>query len=159
MLVAFGLTYLSKKHDLLYGLMLAISCMLLGFYSGAFATYSTNTVMLTKELNGIWLEGDIDEISLKEQNPKVILKHLSARVDLSGISRVRISLKGDGSNLKIGDLVLLKATLMMPAGPVFPSGFDYRFYAYFKNIGAIGYALGRVKIIKTNQEHTLDSYV
>ena len=54
--------------------------------------------------------------------------------------RVRISLHGDQPLVpEPGMVVILTGLLSPPEGPVEPGGFDFRRFAWFKKIGAVGY--------------------
>ncbi len=53
--------------------------------------------------------------------------------------RVRLSLHGPESVLVPGARVMTTAHLSPPQGPVEPGGFDFRRYAWFMSIGAVGY--------------------
>ena len=53
--------------------------------------------------------------------------------------RVRLSLHGDPANLSPGQRVMTTAHLSPPSGPVEPGGFDFRRYAWFTGLGAVGY--------------------
>lgn len=57
-------------------------------------------------------------------------------------AQVRISLTGDAPEIALdpGTVVILTAYLSPPAGPTEPGGFDFRRFAWFKRIGAVGYS-------------------
>ncbi len=54
--------------------------------------------------------------------------------------RVRISLHGGGIDLKPGQRIMTTGHLSPPQGPVEPGGFDFRRYAWFKQLGGVGYS-------------------
>ena len=53
---------------------------------------------------------------------------------------VRVSLQGAQTAPEPGEIVMLTAHLSAPEGPTEPSGFDFRRTAFFKGLGAVGYA-------------------
>ncbi|NOR62520.1 MAG: DUF4131 domain-containing protein [Rhodobacteraceae bacterium] len=53
---------------------------------------------------------------------------------------VRVSLFGTAPNMVLGDRVALVGNLSPPGGPVEPGGFDFRRYAWFDKLGAVGYS-------------------
>ncbi len=55
-------------------------------------------------------------------------------------ARVRVSLLGPGPDLALGDRIGLVGSLSPPGGPVEPGGFDFRRYAWFDQLGAVGYS-------------------
>jgi len=54
--------------------------------------------------------------------------------------RVRFSTNGQASNLRPGDAIRLRATLMPPSAPALPGGFDFARQAWFDGLGGVGYA-------------------
>jgi len=59
-------------------------------------------------------------------------------------ARVRVSLRARQLRLDPvpGARVMVTATLVPPAGPVAPGAFDFRRHAWFRRLGAVGYARG-----------------
>ncbi len=53
--------------------------------------------------------------------------------------RVRLSLHGAPATLAPGQRVMTTGHLSPPQGPVEPGGFDFRQYAWFQELGAVGY--------------------
>ena len=55
--------------------------------------------------------------------------------------RVRLSLHGDQplDDWRPGEVLILTAHLSPPAGPAEPGGFDFRRFAWFQGLGAVGY--------------------
>lgn len=53
--------------------------------------------------------------------------------------RVRLSLHGPSATLEPGQRVMTTGHLSPPQGPVEPGGFDFRKYAWFQRLGAVGY--------------------
>ncbi len=62
--------------------------------------------------------------------------------------RLRISRTSRQPRLVAGDRVRLRARLMAPAGPSEPFGFDFARYAYFEQLGAVGYGLGPAQLLR-----------
>ncbi len=57
------------------------------------------------------------------------------------------SSKATGTNASIGSLIRLSARLSPPTAPVIPGGWDFARAAYFKGIGATGFATGAPEVI------------
>jgi competence protein ComEC len=53
--------------------------------------------------------------------------------------RVRVSLHGPPATLAPGQRIMTTGHLSPPQGPVEPGGFDFRQYAWFQELGAVGY--------------------
>ncbi|MEO1090890.1 MAG: ComEC/Rec2 family competence protein [Pseudomonadota bacterium] len=59
--------------------------------------------------------------------------------------RVRVTTRNLDADLHVGDRVRVRARLLPPSEPVMPGAFDFARWAYFKDLGAVGYALGDVE--------------
>lgn len=59
-------------------------------------------------------------------------------------ARVRITLPSSDATATIGASVMVFAKLDAPGAPVEPGSFDFRRWAWFKQLGGVGYALGPV---------------
>ncbi|MGV8996257.1 MAG: ComEC/Rec2 family competence protein [Parvibaculaceae bacterium] len=55
-------------------------------------------------------------------------------------AQIRLSVRTKGTELKAGELVRLRASLMPPPEPVEPGGFDYARQIWFQSIGAVGFS-------------------
>ncbi len=73
---------------------------------------------------------------------RLTLDVVGARADFP--RRVRVTARSLPDDLHVGDRVRLRARLLPPSEPVLPGGFDFGRWAYFKGIGAVGYAYGAV---------------
>lgn len=93
------------------------------------------------------VEGRIRDITRSESGrPRLVLD----RVHIFGLpedrqpARAQVSLRSDAAldGLAPGTRVSLMARVGPPGAPVEPGGFDYRRHAWFKQLGAVGYATG-----------------
>lgn len=57
----------------------------------------------------------------------------------------------DALDPQVGDIIKLRGYISPPQGPVEPHGFDFRKYAYFLELGAVGYARDPPQIIGQSQ--------
>jgi competence protein ComEC len=63
--------------------------------------------------------------------------------------RVRLSIRVKKTpDIRVGNVVRLRAGLLPPMGPVLRGGFDFSRYFYFRGIGAVGYGLMPIRTIK-----------
>jgi competence protein ComEC len=61
--------------------------------------------------------------------------------------RLRVSRRNSEPAVIAGDRVRMRAMLMPPSPPSAPHGFDFARYAFFQQIGAVGYTLGDLERI------------
>ncbi len=61
-------------------------------------------------------------------------------------ARLRITVRTQIESALPGDVIRLPAGLLPPPGPAAPGAFDFSRQAFFREIGAVGYALGKVEV-------------
>lgn len=91
------------------------------------------------------LEGRIVDLAPLPAGARVLLDQVRLeRVPPERTPRtVRVNLRGDPGDLRPGDRVRLLARLQPPMPPALPHGFDFARQAYFEQLGALGFAMGR----------------
>ncbi len=62
--------------------------------------------------------------------------------------RLRLNVRADIAP-KMGDLVQFYANIFPPSRPAIQNGADFARYFYIKNIGGVGYSMGKIKIISS----------
>lgn len=92
------------------------------------------------------VQGHIETIEFTPQRSRILLRvhKVEGLAAADTPYRVKIGLPGQLA-LPTGSAVSLRASLAPPAGPALPGGFDFRREAFFRGIGAIGYAIGPVR--------------
>lgn len=139
----------------------AISILLLislGFTAAAVRTEYIRAPVIKEKMDGIWFEADVAEIIFADSGRKIVLENIYSDYFLKAETpyKIRISTKQKDLDLEIGDRIVVKAVLMPPPNPAIPNGFDFAQYAYFKQIGAIGYAVGRFKILEYGETTSIN---
>ncbi|MEM7545342.1 MAG: ComEC/Rec2 family competence protein [Pseudomonadota bacterium] len=124
----------------------AAGLVALGFALAGLRTHLVAAPVLTAQMDAT-IEGVIRDINRTSTGrPRLVLDD----VLIFGVAgartpeRAQVSLlrDGDESGLQPGMRVSIFAHLGPPGGPVEPGGFDFRRDAWFKALGAIGYARG-----------------
>lgn len=109
---------------------------------------------IIKQVDNMYIIGRISQLEIRDRGVRIYLDEVyeSNRfkdiIEKINIGNVRLNLRHDlrGEDV-IGKWVFLGATLMPPPSRAFPNSFDFAQYAFFKGIGAIGYALQKPTII------------
>ncbi|MCW5748584.1 MAG: ComEC/Rec2 family competence protein [Alphaproteobacteria bacterium] len=121
-----------------------------GFGIAAWRTAGVEAPVLARHYGPAVVEGRVVEVALLPEGRRVVLD----RVVLKGVRleetprRVRLSLKrGGGERLATGDRIAVTATLSPPPGPATPGAFDFQRYAWFMELGAVGYAHGAPTVV------------
>lgn len=127
-------------------LLFACTVFATGFCLATWRAHSVSAPVLDQEYFGA-VEGRVIGIDRSGSNR---VRLTLDRVILYGLEpsdtpkHVRISLSSKAPTDQAGQRILVYARLSGPNGPVEPTGFDFRRMAWFKQLGAIGYALGPV---------------
>lgn len=58
---------------------------------------------------------------------------------------VRVTVRGRGHPIAVGDAIAVTARLRPPNGPVLPGGYDFARAAYYDRIGGVGFAYGSAR--------------
>ena len=104
--------------------------------------------MIDHPLGAVAVAGRITDIETQPDGVRVTMApEAIGRLDSAALPRlIRVKLRGPTPALAIGDRMTAKAELMPPPGPALPGGFDFQRQAWFRGIGAVGYALGKPAI-------------
>lgn len=109
------------------------------------------TPMLEKKIRTTGVIGTIDSIELQEagKGSRIVLKNVEVeKLEPEKTPRkVRLMVRKD-EGVEIGDRVSVLAGLNPPSPPVAPGAFDFQRYAYFKGIGAVGFAYNQPEVIE-----------
>jgi len=132
---------------------LALAGAFLAFASGfAIAKLRTEIVrapVLAHELRYAGLRGWVEAHELRDKGRARLTIRVLSLGNLRPEERpyrVRVTMPvNDAANFRIGEAVVLSATLQPPPEPIQPSGFDFGREAWFASLGGTGYATSKVQ--------------
>ncbi len=132
-----------RDHAMLPWMALAI-CLAVGGMAGMLRSYLIAAPTLSYPYYGD-IVGRVVQVDRSNSNaPRYTLDQLSlGPIPVHKTPRkIRVSVhdKTGAPDAEIGDIIRLRGYLSPPQGPVEPGGFDFRKYAYFLELGAVGYA-------------------
>lgn len=120
----------------------------LGYLASIYRSASVAAPVLTFRYYGP-IEGRV--VAIDRSSSKALRITLD-RVHLERVREtpalVRVSLFGTAPEMKLGSRVALVGNLSPPGGPVEPGGFDFRRYAWFDRLGAVGYSRNPVLLMR-----------
>lgn len=129
----------------------AVFLIFFGFSAAQMRTHLVYTPMLIKKLAPVGVTGTIESLEpLKEgEGSRIVLSGLEIeRLDISETPRkIRLKVRKD-ENLQAGQRIKILAGLNPPSPPVAPGAFDFQRMAYFKGIGAVGFAYNAPEILE-----------
>lgn len=148
-LCSLSLTLFTRKHPLVFALMLAVFFAGAGFLTISWRTLSLQSPVIAYETKILTIEGRVIEIFPLNSGKKMILDQLSIPklAPDKTPKAVRLIIRTKSDNVQIGDRVSLRGALSPPPPPVLPGGYDFARMAYYKQIGAIGYSVTPLTVI------------
>lgn len=144
--IAFGIWARAWPTALIAALI--FGTFLTGFTAAQVRTALVAAPVLEKRLGPANVVGQVLRIEPRAGNGRVVLR----RLEIAGLAtertpanvRIRLTLREPASP-KPGEWLRVRAVLRPPPGPAAPGAFDFARQAYFKRVGAVGYAVGHVE--------------
>lgn len=123
--------------------LLMLLAVLSGLWLGAERSASVAAPVLTRPSGAVWIEGRIREVEPRDRGHRLLLDELrfGGLQEPETPRRIRISLPRDGEDFWPGERLRVRAMLLPPPEPAMPGAFDFARYAWFRQIGAVGYAI------------------
>ncbi len=127
-----------------------------GFVAAQWRTAAVDGPMIARKAGPLSLSGIVTALERREHGWRVTLDDVrldDARIGAGRRPRVapetvRLGVRTYLDDVAIGDRVALRAMLLPPSPPVAPGAFDFRRYAFFRGIGAVGYALSGLDVVE-----------
>ena len=129
-------------------LAIALIALVAGFAAAQLRTTLVSAPVLSEKLDSVRIEGRVRDVEFLPGGRRLRL----GEVIIPGIAdppaEIRVRLVSLDPLLVPGDWVKLKATLGPPSRPVAPGAYDFRRDLFFDRIGAIGFSIGRPRLIE-----------
>ena len=131
------------------------ACVLLcgmaaGFALAQLRTHGVASPMLDRAVKRAGVIGDVRSVELLE--PGKGYRLILGRLDVQDLAKdktpafIRLRVRGE-PEMRVGQRIYVEAGLNPPAAPVAPGAFDFQFYAWFRRIGAFGFAYTKPEIL------------
>lgn len=136
----------------------------LGFSAAQLRTSILSTPQIHTPLENVLVRGKIVHIEKMIEKVRITLdlcifdQSTTVNMDIKP-KKIRITERNLGQlpkNLRPGDVVRVKATLLSPSEPVIPGGYNFRAHAFFQGLGAIGYTVGPIQVVSRNNSNLWD---
>lgn len=130
-------------------LALAAITAALGFTAAQWQTHRVDAPQLDSPVGPAMVTGRVVSRDTSDGGVRVVLDELAIEGldDTIAPDQVRIRLTTRSLPPAIGSRISLRAVLNLPGDPVLPGGFDFRRYAFFRELGAFGYAVSRPTVL------------
>ncbi|HEY1637441.1 MAG TPA: ComEC/Rec2 family competence protein, partial [Rhizomicrobium sp.] len=122
-----------------------LAAVLLGFSLAKHRADSVAAPVLSHRAGPLLVQGRVETAEQHGKSIRVVLTiaNIEHRRAESWPKRVRISIRSGAEALKPGDEIALRAVLMPPPAPAEPGDYDFGRAAFFRQIGAVGFAYGK----------------
>ncbi|MBT6116529.1 MAG: DUF4131 domain-containing protein [Rhodospirillaceae bacterium] len=129
--------------------LVPLLALALGFSAAQLRTASIDVVPLAARTAPLLIQARIAVVEPGPVRSRLLLEEVQGPEGLESPlpARVRLRISGLAEGLTPGSRVRLRAVLMPPPQPVEPGAYDFQRDSYFKEIGAVGFALGQVEIL------------
>ena len=147
------------KNRPAFMLLLALFLAVGGFASAQWRTAQVEAPVLQKRSYAVTLRGQVAEVDPLPKTYRIVLdgvEIVDGKIWQKNIpSRVRIKLKNnDPAVPQAGTVVEIRAGLLPLSPPIMPGAFDFQRHAFFKGLGATGFAYGDLKVVKEREGRT-----
>jgi len=137
-----------KKQDYIF-FSLFLFLFALGFAISSIRADYLSAPVLEKKTKTVTVKGEISSTDIKGTGQRLVFEQPEiVGWDKENIPhKIRIKVNGLNNKVVAGDKVELRAVLMPPPMPSMPSAYDIPRKFWFEQLGAVGYAVSKVKII------------
>lgn len=148
------LTIIRNGNGFLRGVWLAgmgLFIIVTGFGAAQWRAITLDSPLMDRKIGPVMIEGVISDIDAFEPGAgsRLIIDPLSIEHMKSEDMPRHIRLKVHyDEGLRVGKKIRVLAGLNPPSAPVAPGGFDFQRFAYFKQIGAFGFAYQAPEILE-----------
>ena len=133
--------------------LILLLALVSGLWLSAERTASVAAPVLTRPSGAVWVEARVLEVEPRDTGHRVLLDDLrfGGLQEAETPKRVRITLPRDGDVLWPGERLRVRAMLLPPPEPAMPGAFDFARYAWFRQIGAVGYAVSTAEVMPADE--------
>ncbi len=142
--------WLARRRAALMLAAIALITVFVGFTAAELRTLLVAAPVLEKRLGPVPVTGQVLTVEPRAAGGRVVLGRvgLPAFAPKAVPARVRVRLaRYDDRELSPGQWIRVRAVLRPPPAPSIPGAFDFARRAYFQQLGAVGYAVGRVGLL------------
>ncbi len=129
--------------------MVALLAVAAGFAVSQWRTVLVAAPMLAERLGPTTVTGRVVAVEAHSGGRwRVVLERLRiSRLEPGRTpEQIRISVTGKQPPMQPGDWIRLRAVLMPPPAPAAPGAFDFQRQSFFRQLGAVGFAMGRAEM-------------
>lgn len=143
---ASGAVFALRRGGISVLVALGIAAVAAGFFLSTLRARQLDHPILQRTAWGATLSGFVEVREERERSDRIVLRVGSIEGTRGQkLRRVRVAVR-KGTAPAVGSFVRLKARLSPPPAPLRPGGYDFARDLYFHGIGAVGFALGKIRV-------------
>lgn len=161
-LSALAILYKHSKHNNLALKLLLMGALFIsaGFINAGFNTQQKYADRIYKEHKYVTVTATIDKIQYFPSRKRFVFKDVTTdKLNNIKLEKIRLTVNTDNNGATVDDKVTFLANLQPLPTAVIPNAYDFSRYAYFQQIGALGYAISDLKIIQDNSASSFMGFV
>ena len=142
--------WLARRNLILLMVAAGLGLAVLGFVLAMGRSHAVAAPVLSRPTGMITFQARIQEVEPLEHGVRVVLDHLQLpplRQKEPPPEAVRVRMPRDVAGLRPGQIISLRASLLPPPMPAAPGAYDFSRVAWFKGLGAVGYAVEPPQIV------------
>jgi len=143
---ALGLALLLRRRQSLFVVCMGLLLLAGGFSAAQWRSHAVAAPLLTGRIGPVEIIGTVEAVEPRGGARRLVI----APSEIEGLAtadlprRVRVRSGSEAvEDLLPGDPISLRAVLLPPPPPVAPGAYDFGREAYFRGIGAVGFAISR----------------
>ena len=126
--------------------LIGLAALAGGFSLAQVRTVAVEAPVLERRIGPVTVTGTVETASLDRRGARRVT---ISRARISGLPaertprRIRIGVRSADAGLQPGAILSVRAILQPPLAPVIPGGFDFARRAWYRQLGAVGFAVSR----------------
>lgn len=151
--VCAALAALSRARSVAFPAMLAMTAATAGFTTATLKALHVAHPVLQVPAGNVEVAGFVEIREERERSDRIVVRAHKVEGIRSGekLERIRVSVR-KGTAPPVGSHVTFRARLNPPLAPLRPGGYDFARDLYFQRIGAVGFALGNIRISEASAQ-------
>lgn len=146
-LVGLVFAWLARAQPLAFPVALVLTATAAGFATATLKALAVAHPILLAPVGNVEVAGFVEVREERERSDRIVVR--ATKIEGSRLTakpeRVRVSVR-KGTAPPVGSHVTFRARLNPPLAPLRPGGYDFARDLYFQRIGAIGFALGAIRV-------------
>ena len=132
-----------RHIQVIYVTVFSLIIGLAGFSTAIIRTEMVKAPVLEKKVVTVLTATVLHKSAGNKKHRLVLEEPDFQKKDIPVVHKIRLTSRTGSDDIRPGDRVSVKAVLLPPPPPAYPGAYDFQRESYYRQIGAVGYTLGR----------------